>query len=60
MMPSRRAAPRQINLNSAKEIRYREGARERRFYLCRFDHNKTIHSQTDRADDADLFTLRRR
>jgi hypothetical protein len=60
MKSARRASPRQINLNSAKQPGRREGARERRFDLCRFDHNKTIAAQVRQTDDADLFTPRRR
>jgi hypothetical protein len=50
----------QINLNSAKQPGRRDGARDRRFDLCRFDHDKTIAAQVGQADDAELFTLRRR
>jgi hypothetical protein len=38
----------------------REGARERCFDLCRFDHNKTIDAQVGRADAVEIFTPHRR
>jgi hypothetical protein len=56
----RRALLHQINLNSAKQPGRRDDARDRRFDLCRFDHDKTIAAQVGQADDAELFTLRRR
>jgi hypothetical protein len=60
MKPGRRVSPHQINLNSAKQPGRGEGARERRFDLCRFDRDKTIHAQVEQADAVEIFTPRRR
>jgi hypothetical protein len=58
--PGRRASPHRINLNSAKQPGRHEGARGRRFDLCRFDRDKTIHAQVEQADAVEIFTLGRR